>query len=145
MKSKNIELEDLLPESLVKEATAAAASDFLKDEEVKSITAKVDNSKPFGEYFREMCLGISDENFKGAVKSALNNRIAEKIGQTKTKAEFDKTFEAYSSWTQSVIKKIAEQLEIDRHEKQKPPQEIKDLISKTKKDIKKKNSVPEKT
>lgn len=140
------ELEDLLPEKILEQAITDAVSGLVDNKLLTEICNKVKNNIPFGEYFEEICSSISDaEQFKGAVKSALNNRIAEQIGQTENKSKFDETFKAYSSWTQSVIKNIAEQLGIDRHEKQKQPQEIKDLILKTKKDIKKKNSVPEKT
>lgn len=102
-----VEMEDLLPKSIIEKAITDAASTFLEDEEkVKEISARVDVNKPFSAYFKEICLGVPDDNFKGDVKSALNSRIAEQIEQTKTKAEFNKLFKDYSSWTQNVIDNI---------------------------------------
>lgn len=111
---KEVELEDLLPESLVKKAIEDAASEFVDGTVVTEISAKVKNDIPFGEYFKEICSSISDaKQFKGAVKSALNSRIAEQIGQTKTKPKFDERFPDYSSWIQSVIGSISRNLRTD--------------------------------
>lgn len=109
-----VELEDLLPESIIMQAITTAVSDFLENEEATAITAKVDGSKPFGKYFKEICSDISDvEQFKGAVKSALNRRIAEQVERTKTKQDFDKMFTVYSSWAQSVVDRISSLSKLD--------------------------------
>ena len=109
------ELEDLLPEEILKQAIADAASELVDKKVVTAIRAKVKNDIPFEAYFKEICSSVKEacssvsdvEQFKGAVKSALNSRIAEQIGLTKEKAEFDEQFQAYSSWTRVVIEHIS--------------------------------------
>jgi len=118
---EKVEMEDLLPEALVKQAIEDAASKLVGNTVVAAISAKVKNSIPFGAYFKEICSSVKEacssvsdvEQFKGAVKSALNRRIAEQIGEAKEKAEFDKQFSVYSSWTQTVIDSISSSLKTD--------------------------------
>jgi len=102
-----IELEDLLPEGIIKKAIADATPESLGGKIATIISGKVKNSIPFAKYFKEICSDVSlDEEFKGAVKNALNKRILEEIGQVKNRDQFNEKFLIYSSWSQSVIDKI---------------------------------------
>ena len=112
-KKIEVEMEDLLPDLFVKQALKDAASELSEDGELTEFISKIDNSTPFGKYFKEICLIATNEEFKGTVKRVLNSSIAEQIEQMDTKAKLDETFKAYSSWAQTVIETIKSFLESD--------------------------------
>jgi hypothetical protein len=105
---KEIELEDLLPESILQEVIAEASASILPEEN-PSLANMVDNGVSFAEYFKQITAKIDADKrlrFKEITKTLLNAKIAEKVGNIKNMPVFDETFSAYTIWARATVETI---------------------------------------
>lgn len=105
-----IELEDILPISIIKQSYLSTVNSLELDIKEKIIDDILKMHLLYVDYNKEildLVNGDIDENiFKGKFKTILNSVILSKIADKKDKDYYKKEFEIYSNWTNELIIKL---------------------------------------
>ncbi len=98
-----IELEDMLDATLMREVLSSAAADLGCEIDVK----KIDFTRSFGEYFPELATSCDNpKRFKIKVKEYLNSRIASEVKGIRDLEQMEQFASVYTNWAKKVIDKL---------------------------------------
>lgn len=105
MQNKTVELEDLLPSTLLSEVVKKSAVELDSGFE-PDLLDQVLSSQSFAEYFHVIANHFEEATlFKSMVKRTLNLSLRDKLESIK-KSEFEEQFSSYSSWAHGVVNAI---------------------------------------
>jgi predicted ATP-dependent endonuclease of OLD family len=108
MQDCEIQLEDMLPEYMLKESIEDACK-INEFQNASSFAEKVDNKEAFSKYFLKISDSLPDEkkdNFKKDMKKILNEKIEMKLTEIKKKEMFEEQFKEYTMWANEQIQPI---------------------------------------